>query len=100
MRLCGFFFFLILFVAFAGSYALLILFVDDGLSEGLDDQFNALKGIVVASNDILNRIGITVSIDKSHNGYAQLIGFSNSKVFFAWVNDNDQPWGLTHTANT
>ena len=38
------------------------------------------KSIIVASNDIFNRIWIAIGIDKAHDRNAELVGFGNANA--------------------
>ena len=62
----------------------IVFLVDDRLCECRQDELNALEGIVVASNNIINRIWIAIGIDQRHDRDAEFNRFSDRNDVRGW----------------
>ena len=74
--------------------------IDDRLRESLKNELDALQSIVIACNDIVDRIGIAVGIDKSHHRNAEFVRFCNSDMLAAWIDDDQEAWRFAHRADS
>src|SRR5262249_28733524 len=77
----------------------IVFLIDDPLSELFDDQLNALQSIVVAGDHMVNRIGVAVGIDQSHDGDAEVTRLIDGNVLPIGVDENDETRDLLHCSN-
>src|SRR6185369_9182365 len=69
---------------------------ENGISHFCGKQANSANSIVVARNDIIDRVGVAIGIDYGNDRNAELVGFLNSDLFILRVDDEHDAGEFAH----
>ena len=73
---------------------------DDGIAHDAGHDLAGTDGVVVAWNDVLDQVWVTVGVDHSDDRDTELVGFGNGDVFFADIKNEDCIGQLGHILDT
>lgn len=74
---------------FAGIGATAFRTFDASIGDSAGEEANRTNGIVVARDDVVDRLGIAVRVDDGDDGNAQNLGFVDGDRFFTAVDDEE-----------
>ena len=87
-------------VLFGGLCAVLVGSGLDDLGKSAENELDAADGVVVAGDDVIDRLGVGVRIDDGDDGDSETDGFLDGVLLADDVNDDDGAGLLGHIGDT